>query len=185
MRTRCDIISALSRHKADVNVTGNDGHTPLHWAALKGHVKAVSLLLKIGAKKDAADNWDFTPLIRASQNGHLFVVLLLLQEGADPTMVDNERHNALHWAVYHRWVWTSLVLNPSGARLFLHCKRGLSLCTRNLWRVSKERCHFWVDRARTRVDDAGICHFLNSRICGPGTILWHLGYSRIHEWSQG
>lgn len=102
LNDRCDIITVLARHKADVNVKGNDGHSPLHWAALKGHVKAAQLLVQIGANVDAVDNWEFTPLIRASQNGHLLVVLLLLQEGADASMIDNEAHNALHWAVYHR-----------------------------------------------------------------------------------
>ena len=58
---------------------GDDGHSALHWAALKGNLRAMLSLLRAGAHIDAQDNWRFTPIIRAAQNGHLLAVLLLLQ----------------------------------------------------------------------------------------------------------
>lgn len=58
---------------------GDDGHSALHWAALKGNLRAMLSLLRAGARVDAQDNWHFTPLTRAAQNGHLLAVLLLLQ----------------------------------------------------------------------------------------------------------
>jgi ankyrin repeat protein len=64
------------------------GHSPLHWAALKGHLQACKILLDAGASVNSTDQWHFTPLIRAAQNGHVLVVLLLLRGGADPALVD-------------------------------------------------------------------------------------------------
>lgn len=77
---------------------GDDGHSALHWAALKGNLRAMLLLLRSGARVDAQDNWRFTPLIRAAQNGHLLAVLLLLQvrwktlQGLNRLGIDIVRH---------------------------------------------------------------------------------------------
>lgn len=43
----------LTQHKGDevkqlVNLQNNEGNTPLHWAALNGHLEAVELLVKSG-----------------------------------------------------------------------------------------------------------------------------------------
>ena len=92
----------LMSNGADKDAKANDGHSPLHWAALKGHVLACKALLDAGCCVDMRDQWMFTPLIRAAQNGHCLVVLLLLRGGADPSLFDEEQHNALHWAVFHR-----------------------------------------------------------------------------------
>lgn len=38
-----------SNFKNLINITNNKGNTPLHWAAFKGHVDTVQLLLDYGA----------------------------------------------------------------------------------------------------------------------------------------
>jgi ankyrin repeat protein len=73
--TNCSFTATLPFRSA----VGDDGHSALHWAALKGNLRAMLSLLRAGARVDAQDNWRFTPLIRAAQNGHLLAVLLLLQ----------------------------------------------------------------------------------------------------------
>jgi ankyrin repeat protein len=44
-----------AQHGADVNVTDHMGQTALHWSAVRGHIQVAELLLKEGAKVDAAD----------------------------------------------------------------------------------------------------------------------------------
>lgn len=60
-------IPLLIELGADVNAVGEDGYTPLHIAAVKGHKKAARALLKAGADIDARTREDgvfdhFTPL---------------------------------------------------------------------------------------------------------------------------
>ena len=56
------------------NVTDELGNTPLHYAALNGHVVSMLLLLEAGAEKDSQENQRITPLHVAACYGHLDVV---------------------------------------------------------------------------------------------------------------
>jgi ankyrin repeat protein len=63
---------------------GYYGHTPLSWAALKGHEAITKLLLEKGADVESKDRQnDLTPLWWAAWNGHKAVVKLLLEKGAE------------------------------------------------------------------------------------------------------
>ena len=66
---------------ADVN---KPGWTPLHYAATKGHLAVMSLLLEEHAYIDAASPNGTTPLMMAAHYGTPMAVKLLLEEGADP-----------------------------------------------------------------------------------------------------
>ncbi len=57
--------------------------TPLQYAAARGHLEVVRLLLKYDAKVDAADNIGRTPLMWAAMEGRTPVVQALLKAGAD------------------------------------------------------------------------------------------------------
>lgn len=74
----------------DVNDQDNAGNTPLHEAALNGHLDIVKLLIDHGANVNiqSFEYFKDTPLIDASANGHLEVVEYLLSKGADPTVVN-------------------------------------------------------------------------------------------------
>ena len=56
------------------SVANNDGDTPLHLAALGGHLAACELLQTRGADAGAANTGGCTPLLMASAGGHLAVV---------------------------------------------------------------------------------------------------------------
>lgn len=56
-----------------MNVTNQDGFTPLHVAAQHGHTHLVSLLLKHGANIGQKNVDWATPLHLACQNGHVQV----------------------------------------------------------------------------------------------------------------
>ena len=74
----------------DVNDQDNAGNTPLHEAALNGHLEIVKLLVDHGANVNiqSFEYFKDTPLIDASANGHLEVVQYLLSKGADPTVMN-------------------------------------------------------------------------------------------------
>ena len=76
------------------------GHTPLHWAAHRGHASVVRYLLEAGAACDALTREGHTPLLEAAHQGHLAVVEALLHHGGcDPTLADLKHGaTALHWA---------------------------------------------------------------------------------------
>jgi hypothetical protein len=79
----------------------------LHWAAKDGLSGTVSLLLQIGADKEAQGKDGRTPLWRAAVNGHETVVRMLIENGAYVDIKDKDNQALLqqaasngHMAVY-------------------------------------------------------------------------------------
>src|SRR5262245_30721789 len=68
MRTDRDTVRSLLQQKADVNATQADGMTALHWAASQNDLETAQLLLRAGAKPDAATRYGVTPLYFACEN---------------------------------------------------------------------------------------------------------------------
>ena len=66
---------------ADVN---QPGWTPLHYAATKGNIEIMRLLIENHAYLDAASPNGTTPLMMAARYGTPMATKLLLEEGADP-----------------------------------------------------------------------------------------------------
>ena len=93
--------------------------TPLADASWRGHLEAVKILVKAGAKVEAKDRLGRTPLIRAAYFGHHEVVKLLLNAGADPDVKDNEGRSALHYAIAHNKYEAGVALMEGGASLDL------------------------------------------------------------------
>ena len=61
------------------------GKTPLHGAAMHGHVEVLRTLLERGAEVNARDRFSgATPLHAAASQGHADVITALLESGADP-----------------------------------------------------------------------------------------------------
>ncbi len=63
-----DIVHLLIDAGADVNAPGAGGFAPLHLAASRGAVDAISLLMRSGAELSAADNGQ-TPADIAAERG--------------------------------------------------------------------------------------------------------------------
>ena len=61
------------------------GCTPLHWAVLRGHVEACSILVHAGTKQELTvkDKAGFTPIQLAYDKGHRRVALLLVRNNRD------------------------------------------------------------------------------------------------------
>ena len=73
----------ITVHMADVNAKSNYGHTPLYWAAYRGHASAVSILIAAGANVNAKNNGGDTPLHRAARQDYASVASILIAAGAD------------------------------------------------------------------------------------------------------
>ncbi len=78
---RTDVVELLLFNKADVNVKGKYGKTPLHWAAYLGNKDVAALLLANKADVNAKDQDGKTPLRDAVDGGHDDVAALLREHG--------------------------------------------------------------------------------------------------------
>src|SRR4051812_14971462 len=63
-----EAVSSLLKERADVNTSQQDGTTPLHWAAHWNDMQMADLLIRAGAKVDAANVYGVTPLSLACTN---------------------------------------------------------------------------------------------------------------------
>ncbi len=80
------------------------GNTPLHDAALYGHVDVATLLLDRGANVENKTKYSgFTALHNAAWRGHLDVATLLLDRGADVESKTKSGYTALHYAAWSRY----------------------------------------------------------------------------------
>jgi ankyrin repeat protein len=70
-------MKILLREGADIHAAGDCGLTPLHYAAMKGHIEAAMLLLDHGARKDIRDMDGALPIDWARNLKHPAVVQLL------------------------------------------------------------------------------------------------------------
>jgi len=80
---------------ADVN---QPGWTPLHYAATKGSIEIMRLLIENHAYLDAASPNGTTPLMMAAHYGTPMATKLLLEEGADPRIKNQLGLTALEFA---------------------------------------------------------------------------------------
>jgi ankyrin repeat protein len=87
---------------ADINASDDYGRTALMWAAHKGHLEMVELLLSDERLDiNASDDSEWTALMCAASKGHLEMVKLLLSdEHLDINASDDNGRTALMWAAY-------------------------------------------------------------------------------------
>ena len=95
LRGDLPLARALIARDADVN---KPGWTPLHYAASKGQVALISLLLEHYAYIDAESPNGSTPLMMAAGYGSLEATRALLEAGADPTLKNAKGLTALDFA---------------------------------------------------------------------------------------
>ena len=77
-------VKALLDQQVDVNAAQADGATALAWAAHWNDLETADLLLRAGAKVDAANVYGVTPLFLACKNHSAAMVTKLLAGGANP-----------------------------------------------------------------------------------------------------
>lgn len=92
---RAEIVRLLLKAGAERDICAADLRTPLHYAAARGCVAAVEVLLAAGADPDALDICELdglttrmSPLHYAVINDHVAVAAMLLCYGANPVLVE-------------------------------------------------------------------------------------------------
>lgn len=91
-----DYVASLK----DVNARYKNGNTLLHYAANRGHLDVVTLLLKKGADINARDKAGRTPLHEAMAYRRYDVARFLVENGADMTLKNKDGQTALISVVY-------------------------------------------------------------------------------------
>jgi len=88
-----EICETLLSAGADVNARGEDGDTPLHYAAQYGGPVLTKLLISKGAQVDARNNDGNTPLVGAARWGQEETCLVLIAAGAKKRWVDKSKYH--------------------------------------------------------------------------------------------
>jgi len=76
--------------KENVNNLDGDGLALIHWAADRGSVDIIKLLIEQGANVNVTDNDGQTPLHYAVSCAHVDCIEYLLEVGADPCVKDSD-----------------------------------------------------------------------------------------------
>lgn len=98
-----DLTQLLLKHGADVELVDRRSQSALHYAAKRGCLGIVKLLLgqMNGDRRDLASRKDIkgrTPLMVAAGRGHVGLVRILCAHGVDANLVDTAGCSALHYA---------------------------------------------------------------------------------------
>lgn len=101
-RGQLDVVKLFVAAGWSVDKADDDhGSTPLHKAAVEGHLSVVEFLVGAGADLEARDGEGNTALYLAAWHGHLAVVKYLVGLGVDVNATRNSGLTALHGAAWH------------------------------------------------------------------------------------
>lgn len=78
--------------------TEQSGYSPLHYAATRGHLEVIQLLLDFGWNINNVNDLLETPLHLAAYNGHVPIAECLLDRGANVNALNNEDETPLFYA---------------------------------------------------------------------------------------
>jgi hypothetical protein len=110
---------------ADPNAfEGTANGSPLQRAAEYGHVAAIAVLLKAGARVDGVSISGWTPLLSAAYGGRTAAVDALVAAGADVHHADEDGDTALHDASLCGELDAARVLLEGGAKTDVRNKEG-------------------------------------------------------------
>jgi ankyrin repeat protein len=83
-------VRAQLRGKANINASGVDGTTALHWAVQGNDLELVTMLLRAGANAKATNRYGLQPITLAAVNGSATAIEALMAAGADPNTTTPE-----------------------------------------------------------------------------------------------
>ncbi|MCJ8744730.1 hypothetical protein PDJAM_G00122030 [Pangasius djambal] len=94
-------VQALEGDSSNLSMRDDGGATPLHYAASKGHVRVINLIIQLAGSQelDIVDDEGNTPLHWAVQQDQSGSCLALLSLGANPNILNKAALSPLHLAV--------------------------------------------------------------------------------------
>ncbi|WP_375603608.1 ankyrin repeat domain-containing protein [Wolbachia endosymbiont of Anurida maritima] len=95
-----DIAQLLIGKCNNVNITDNDGNTPLHCAIDSYSTDIAQLLIEKGAEINIKNKYGSTPLHLAAKKGDIDAVRLLVKHGADVNAKDSLGKTPLDYVTY-------------------------------------------------------------------------------------
>nr|XP_024219958.1 ankyrin-1 [Halyomorpha halys] len=98
MEGRVEEVKTILQEKRE-SVNGVNGTSPLHWAALRGHVAVIRELLKFGADIRSLDHYNNTALHMAAVSGSPDAVQELILAKVEIDAQNSMNNTALHLAV--------------------------------------------------------------------------------------
>ena len=116
-----DSLRTLLAHGANVDMRCKstdervENSTALHWAAVKGHVDIIVILLEAHSDIEAKDRKGHTALILAAMEGHTKAVEVLLKAGATSDCKDNNGFTPLMYATKKGYRVVEKALKEAGA----------------------------------------------------------------------
>lgn len=123
IRNQTECAQYLMKNGAARNLVDADGDTPLHWAATKGNMEVMNILIDY-QNLDQANDAGWTPLHRASFNTRIPACEVLLKRGASLLSVNKEGNTPLHLACASNHMSTVEYLLTWGAKLDLANHKG-------------------------------------------------------------
>jgi ankyrin repeat protein len=100
----CGHIDIINELRSDVNLTKDDGRTPLHDAAASGQERSIRTLHNLGADVNMTDDDYYrTPLHDAAASDHERCIRALHELGADVNRADNMGQTPVFAALQNGW----------------------------------------------------------------------------------
>ncbi|KAI0118319.1 ankyrin repeat-containing domain protein [Nemania sp. FL0031] len=109
----------LVDRKSFINEKDESGNTPLHYASMSNHVRAVQFLLLRGANLEAVNKTTMTPLALAMRQSSLDSMKLLLDAGASTQILVGREMSILSCAIHRQNATAVQMLLKYGAKLQL------------------------------------------------------------------
>lgn len=91
------LLKLISKRKVDPDIVDSKGMTPLHHAALHGHLDVVNSLILLGADPNIKNKMGKTPLDLAEKNKHEDIAKLLVKNGAKKSLMKNSKEFIDSW----------------------------------------------------------------------------------------
>ena len=85
-----NFLKNYSEKQTGLKAKKNEGNSPLHWAAINGHLSVVKHLVKAGNNIEQINSNGDTPLHLAAQNGRLEVVKFLTNQNINKQPRNNK-----------------------------------------------------------------------------------------------